>query len=306
MKKRAWQAQSARTLTPEHLVLGPCSNVPVVPPLIQRNYDSYDWAGPRAWACYRPDADVLLPMYYTFTAEELVAPLAAPRPITALLRFAYRKGDGKNLVEHYGHRLRHELLAAWRHDPLEGSSIGMASKEVNRCLRESTFTSKAVRPLACRQLSVWPFRCTLRRQARSKAESHAGHSLTPLEQAPAIKLRSKRTAARMSDVARNAAANGCGYGGGHVLRVPAGCHAGQHAHVARAAQGLHPGHVLPRQQPALRAAPGRQLLGLHGQSAAGRRPAHAGAPPAPRCTHASYAEACEQAFCRASGVHLGL
>lgn len=105
--------------------------MPAVPPLIQRNYDSYDWAGPRAWACYRPDADVLLPMYYTFAPDELVAPLAAPRPITALLRFAYRKGDGKNLVEHYGHRLRYELLAAWRHDPLEGSSVGMASKEVS-------------------------------------------------------------------------------------------------------------------------------------------------------------------------------
>ena len=111
-------------------MLGPRSNVPAVPPLIQRNYDSYDWAGPRAWACYRPDADVLLPMYYTFAPDELVAPLAGPRPITALLRFAYRKGDGKNLVEHYGHRLRYELLAAWRHDPLEGSSVGMASKEV--------------------------------------------------------------------------------------------------------------------------------------------------------------------------------
>ena len=106
--------------------------MPAVPPLIQRNYDSYDWAGPRAWACYRPDVDVLLPMYYTFAPDELVAPLAGPRPITALLRFAYRKGDGKNLVEHYGHRLRYELLAAWRHDPLEGSSVGMASKEVSK------------------------------------------------------------------------------------------------------------------------------------------------------------------------------
>lgn len=139
--------------------LGALRNVPSVPPLIQRNYDSYDWAGPRAWACYRPDADVLLPMYYTFAAADVVAPLAGPRNISALLRFTYRKGDGKNLVEHYGHRLRHELLASWRDDPLEGSLVGMASKEVRSA--HTPLDTRALRYVAAKSLdeknqwSIW-------------------------------------------------------------------------------------------------------------------------------------------------------
>jgi hypothetical protein len=46
-------------------------------------------------------------------------------------RFAYTEGDGKNLVEHYGHRLRHELIAQWRADPLPGVEQGLKSLEVS-------------------------------------------------------------------------------------------------------------------------------------------------------------------------------
>ena len=46
-------------------------------------------------------------------------------------RFAYTEGDGKNLVEHYGHRLRHELIAQWRADPLPCSEQGWKSPEVS-------------------------------------------------------------------------------------------------------------------------------------------------------------------------------
>ena len=123
-----------------------------------------------------------------------------------------------------------------------------------------------------------------------------------LGQAPAIMHSFTCNILHISDPAHHAAANGCGHGGRHLLRVPAGRHAGQHAHVARAAQGLHPGHLLPRQRPALCAAPGRQLLRLHGQPAAGRRAAHAGAPPAVlhACSslQASYVQGC--------GAHFGL
>ncbi len=45
-------------------------NDPAVPPIIQRWQDNnYTWGQPRSWACFRPDADVLVPMYYKFEAQ---------------------------------------------------------------------------------------------------------------------------------------------------------------------------------------------------------------------------------------------
>lgn len=46
------------------------------------------------------------------------------------MRFVYQVGDGKNLVEHFGHRLRYELIEEWKANPLEGSEQGLASPEV--------------------------------------------------------------------------------------------------------------------------------------------------------------------------------
>ncbi|CAL8466705.1 g6241 [Coccomyxa elongata] len=106
------------------------TNDPTVPPIIQRWQDNnYTWGQPRSWACFRPDADVLVPMYYNFEPQDLVSPFGSERSITALLRFDYKRGDGKNLVEHYGHRLRHELIEYWRGQPLEGSQQGPKSSE---------------------------------------------------------------------------------------------------------------------------------------------------------------------------------
>ena len=108
-------------------------NVPEVPPIVQRwQENNYTWGQPRSWACFRPDADVLVPMYYDFDAEAIASPFAAERPVSMLMRFEYTAGDGKNLVEHYGHRLRHELSALWRADPLPGSEQGLRSPEVGQ------------------------------------------------------------------------------------------------------------------------------------------------------------------------------
>lgn len=110
-------------------------NVPDVPPLIQRwREDDYSWQGPRSWACFRPDVDVLVPMYYGSTPEDIVSPFEGARNISMLLRFAYQKGDGKNLVEHYGHRLRYELIEYWRAHPLEGSDQGLRSSAARSLL----------------------------------------------------------------------------------------------------------------------------------------------------------------------------
>ncbi|CAL8466706.1 g6242 [Coccomyxa elongata] len=106
------------------------TNKPEVPPLAQPwREDNYTWDGPKAWACFRPNADVLVPMYYTYAAADIVSPFAGSREITALMRFGYEIGDGKNLVEHYGHRLRYELIEYWKENPLEGSQQGLKSVE---------------------------------------------------------------------------------------------------------------------------------------------------------------------------------
>ena len=56
---------------------------------------------------------------------------AGQRDIPLLMRFAYQEGDGKNLVEHFGHRLRYELIEEWKANPLQGSEQGLASPEVS-------------------------------------------------------------------------------------------------------------------------------------------------------------------------------
>jgi hypothetical protein len=106
-----------------------------VPPLIQRwRENNYTWGGPRAWACFRPDADVLVPMYYESGAGDIVSPFhGEERSISLLMRFGYEVGDGKNLVEHYGHRLRYELIEYWKAHPLPGSQQGLKSGAVGGC-----------------------------------------------------------------------------------------------------------------------------------------------------------------------------
>ena len=55
-------------------------NDKAIAPLMQRwREDDYTWAGPRAWACFRPDADVLVPMYYSSAEEGIVSPFAGER-----------------------------------------------------------------------------------------------------------------------------------------------------------------------------------------------------------------------------------
>ena len=109
-------------------------NVPEVPPLIQRwRENNYTWGGPRGWACFRPDADVLVPMYYQSAAADIVGPFEGERDITLLMRFGYEIGDGKNLVEHYGHRLRYELIEQWKAQPLPDSQLGLRSSAVGCC-----------------------------------------------------------------------------------------------------------------------------------------------------------------------------
>ena len=106
-------------------------NDKTIPPLIQRwREDDYTWAGPKAWACFRPDADVLVPMYYSSPEAGILSPFAGERDISVLMRFAYEFGDGKNLVEHFGHRLRYELIEQWKADPLQRSEQGLATPEV--------------------------------------------------------------------------------------------------------------------------------------------------------------------------------
>ena len=118
------------------LLLRTCRNDKTIPPLIQRwREDDYTWVGPKAWACFRPDADVLVPMYYSSPEAGIVSPFAGERDISVLMRFAYEIGDGKNLVEHFGHRLRYELIEQWKADPLQRSEQGLATPEV--CLRTS-------------------------------------------------------------------------------------------------------------------------------------------------------------------------
>ncbi len=128
-----------------------CRNDPRVPPIIQRwQENNYTWGQPRSWACFRPDADVLVPMYYKFDPEDVVSPSAGERSVSMLMRFAYTQGDGKNLVEHYGHRLRHEIIEYWKADPLQGSEQGLKTPEVGlHCLRRLYFSVMRQLCLVC-------------------------------------------------------------------------------------------------------------------------------------------------------------
>ena len=47
------------------------------------------------------------------------------------MRFGYQIGDGKNLVEHFGHRLRYEMLEHQKEKPLLGSEQGLRTPEVS-------------------------------------------------------------------------------------------------------------------------------------------------------------------------------
>ena len=52
-------------------------NKPEVPPLAQPwRENNYTWDGPRAWSCFRPNADVLVPMYFTYATADIVSPFA--------------------------------------------------------------------------------------------------------------------------------------------------------------------------------------------------------------------------------------
>ena len=70
---------------PLHLTRAPARrNDKAIAPLMQRwREDDYTWAGPKAWACFRPDADVLVPMFYSSAEEGIVSPFVGervPRP----------------------------------------------------------------------------------------------------------------------------------------------------------------------------------------------------------------------------------
>ncbi|KAK9819148.1 hypothetical protein WJX81_000453 [Elliptochloris bilobata] len=103
-------------------------SVPSTPTWVREesfNGSGYNWGGPNGWHCVRPDADIIVPMYAPYTRADLVSPFAAPRNISALLRFEVVPGDGKYLIANHGHRLRHELLKSWAAAPLPGSEVGM-------------------------------------------------------------------------------------------------------------------------------------------------------------------------------------
>ena len=55
---------------------------------VQRG-ESYNWHGPNTWACYRPDADVLVPVYSRYGLDAVAPPLDGARNISLLMRFDY-------------------------------------------------------------------------------------------------------------------------------------------------------------------------------------------------------------------------
>ena len=59
---------------------------------------------------------------------------AGERNITLLMRFGYQIGDGKNLVEHFGHRLRYEMLEDQKDSRLLGSEQGLRTPEVRHLI----------------------------------------------------------------------------------------------------------------------------------------------------------------------------
>ena len=95
--------------------------------------DSYRWQGPSTWACYRPDADILVPVFSPYGQKTILSPFAVERNISLLMRFDYPLNDGKSLVAHHGHRLRKELIDYWTEQPLNGSDLGLRSTKVSHC-----------------------------------------------------------------------------------------------------------------------------------------------------------------------------
>ena len=89
-RRRTHQASvPGRRLTTAPLVLGrrPARNDDRVQ-AVQRG-ESYSWRGPATWACYRPDADILVPVYSRYGLDTVVPPLAGARNISLLMRFDY-------------------------------------------------------------------------------------------------------------------------------------------------------------------------------------------------------------------------
>lgn len=102
--------------------------------------ENYTWPGPVSWACVRPDMDIIVPMYIPYNRADLIPPFKGPRPVSALLRFDVKFGDGKNLMVIHGHRLRHELLQLWSNRGLADSAVGPKSvKETEHDMAHSIF-----------------------------------------------------------------------------------------------------------------------------------------------------------------------
>ena len=90
-----------------------------------------------------------------------MSPFAGERGVSMLMRFAYTEGDGKNLVEHYGHRLRHEIIEYWKADPLEGSEQGLKSPQVaHHCMCELELCIMQLPCQAARVQNVLPAHAT--------------------------------------------------------------------------------------------------------------------------------------------------
>lgn len=104
--------------------------------------DSYSWQGPSTWACYRPDADILVPVFSPYGHNTILSPYAAERNISLLMRFDYPLTDGKSLVAHHGHRLRKELIDYWAEQPLNGSDLGLRSTKASAAWESSATTSR--------------------------------------------------------------------------------------------------------------------------------------------------------------------
>eukprot|EP00884_Botryococcus_braunii_P014572 jgi/Botrbrau1/23115/Bobra.0243s0047.2 len=102
--------------------------------------ENYTWSGATSWACVRPDMDIIVPMYMQYTHADIVPPSKGPRPISALLRFEVKFGDGKNLMAIHGHRLRQELLQLWNESSLPNSAVGPRSlQETEKDMTRSVF-----------------------------------------------------------------------------------------------------------------------------------------------------------------------
>eukprot|EP00884_Botryococcus_braunii_P017223 jgi/Botrbrau1/4184/Bobra.0192s0044.1 len=85
---------------------------------------SYEWTEQPYVHCFKPNVDVAVPAYASYRFSDIVHPHATQRNYTVLARFGYRAGDGKNTVQHHGHRLRKEIMDWWAENPIPGGDIG--------------------------------------------------------------------------------------------------------------------------------------------------------------------------------------